>query len=176
MTMPTLMPRRALLLLLAALCLAGAGETPALAVTSNSAVQANVVKPLTLKSLQNFDMGIITLKPGLWSGATVSLSQANLLTCDPTYLTCSGATLTARYNVQGSNHMTVNITAPDVRLVNTTDSTQVLTMVVDNPGQVVLTSSGVPGVNFDLGGSITLNSTASSGDYTGTFAVTVDYQ
>ena len=50
------------------------------------------------------------------------------------------------------------------------------TLVVDNPGQLVLTSSGEPGVNFDLGGSITLSSTAASGTYQGTFNVTVDYQ
>jgi hypothetical protein len=164
------------MLLLSAMCLAAVGEAPAFAVTSSSAVQANVVKPLTLSSLQNLDMGTIMLKPGLWSGATVSLSRAGVLTCDTNYLTCSGATMTARYNVQGTNRMMVNITAPDVKLVNSTDSSQVLTMVVDNPGQVMLTSSGVPGVNFDLGGSIKLNSSAGSGDYTGTFAVTVDYQ
>ena len=32
-----------------------------------------------------------------------------------------------------------------------------LTLVVDNPGSVVLTNSGVPGVNFALGGAITLS-------------------
>ena len=162
-------------ILLPAICLI-AEAAPAAAASTSTAVQANVVKPLTLSSIQNMDLGIITLKPGVWSGATISLSRAGVLTCDAAYLTCSGATMTARYNVQGTNRMMVNITAPDVKLVNSTDSSQVLTMVVDNPGQVLLTSSGVPGVNFDLGGTITLNSSAGSGDYTGTFAVTVDYQ
>lgn len=176
MTKRPLFSGSAHLLLLLAMCLSGLGEGTAIAATSSSAVQANVVKPLTLTSLQNLDMGIIMLKPGLWSGAKISLSRTGVLTCDAAYLTCSGATMTARYNVQGTNRMMVNITAPDVNLVNSTDSSQRLTMVVDNPGQVLLTSSGVPGVDFDLGGSITLNSSAGSGDYTGTFAVTVDYQ
>ena len=154
----------------------GSAALPARAATTSSSVQANVVKPLTLASLQNLDMGILMLKPGVWSGAKVSISQAGVLTCDATYITCSGATMTARYNVQGTNKMVVNITAPNVRLVNSTDASQVLTLAVDAPKQVILTSSGVPGVDFDLGGTITLNSTAASGDYTGTFAVTVDYQ
>ena len=154
----------------------GCAAMPACAATTSSAVQANVVKPLVLASLQNLDMGIIMLKPGPWSGARISLSQGGVLTCDVAYITCSGATMTARYNVQGTNRMVVNITAPDVKLVNSTDASQVLTLVVDYPRQVVLTSSGVPGVDFDLGGTITLSSTAASGDYTGTFAVTVDYQ
>ena len=38
------------------------------------------------------------------------------------------------------------------------------------------TSSGQPGNNFDLGGTIVLDSTTATGTYRGTFAVTVDYQ
>jgi hypothetical protein len=72
--------------------------------------------------------------------------------------------------------MNVVITTPDVTLVNSTNAAQTLTMVIDSPGQVMLTSSGAPGNNFDLGGSITLSSSTASGDYTGTFNVTADYQ
>jgi spore coat protein U-like protein len=61
-------------------------------------------------------------------------------------------------------------------MVNQADPTKSLTLVVDNPGQVTLTSSGEPGNNFSLGGSITLDSTTATGTYTGTFQVTVDYQ
>ena len=60
-------------------------------------------------------------------------------------------------------------------LVNQSDSTQTLTLVTDAPASVVLTSSGIPGVNFSIGGSVTLNSTTAAGTYAGTFNVTVDY-
>ena len=76
----------------------------------------------------------------------------------------------------GTNKQTVIITAPDVTLVNQSDSTKRLTMKVDSPGKVVLTSSGMPGVEFDLGGSITLSASTAEGVYSGTFSVTVDYQ
>jgi hypothetical protein len=39
-----------------------------------------------------------------------------------------------------------------------------------------MTSSGEPGINFDLGGSITLSSATADGTYSGTMNVTVDYQ
>ena len=34
------------------------------------------VKPLVLTKLQDLDLGTVTLGPGVWSNATVSLSQA----------------------------------------------------------------------------------------------------
>lgn len=150
-------------------------SAPVEAVTQNATVTANIAKPLTLTSLQSLDLGIITLKPGSWSSATVSLTRAGIFTCNAN-LVCTGAPLVARYKVTGTNKQTVFITAPNVTLVNQADSTKSLTLVVDNPGQVVLTSSGEPGNNFDLGGSIALTPTTASGNYQGTFNVTVDYQ
>jgi len=40
---------------------------------------------------------------------------------------------------------------------------------------LVLTSSGHPGTDFSIGGSVTLNSATPAGTYVGTFNVTVDY-
>lgn len=170
------MVRRARVLLLVLACLLEVRGGAALAVTQTAAVQANVVKPLTLTWLQDFDLGTIALGPGNWSGATVTLSRAGILSCTNPKLTCTGATKTARYNVTGTNKMVVRITAPNVTLVNATNASQTLTLVVDSPGTVMLTSSGAPGNDFDLGGSITFNSTTASGNYSGKFNVTVDYQ
>jgi Domain of unknown function (DUF4402) len=149
---------------------------PAAAATQNATVTANIVKPLSLTSLQSLDLGTITLKPGTWSGATVGISRAGVFTCANTNLVCTGATQVATYNVTGTNNQTIRIAAPDVTLSNVADASKTLTLVVDNPGTVTLPSSGTKGLNFALGGSITLSSTAASGTYQGTFAVTVDYQ
>jgi len=51
---------------------------PAAAATQNASVTANVVKPLTLTALQNLDLGIIALSPGVWSSATVGISRAGV--------------------------------------------------------------------------------------------------
>lgn len=162
-------------LLLAA---AGAALLPgtAVAATQSAAVSATVLKPLTLESLQNLDLGTITLGVGSWSGATVGISRAGVFTCASANLVCTGAPRVARYKVTGSNKQVVRITAPSVTLVNQADPTKTLTMTVDAPTSVTLTSSGQPGIDFDLGGTISLSSTTATGDYLGHFNVTVDYQ
>jgi hypothetical protein len=152
-----------------------AAAAPARAATVVAAVTANNVKPLLLTKLQDLDLGSVTLGPGVWSNATVSLSQAGVLGCANANITCSGATMVSQYNVQGSNQQTVRISAPNVTMVNQSDSTQTLTLVSDAPATLYLTNSGFPGVNFSIGGSVTLNSTTAAGTYVGTFNVTVDY-
>lgn len=161
--------------LAAALSCAMLGAGPATAATQVAQVNANVVKPLTIKWIQDLDFGTIILGPGTWSGATISLSQAGALSCTNANVVCSGATAVAKYNVTGSNNMKVRISAPNVTLVNQSDPSKTLTMASNAPASVVLTSSGVPGVTFPIGGSITVNSTTPGGVYRGTFNVTVDY-
>ena len=161
--------------LIALLVCAFAGTDPANAASQVAQVNANVVKPLILTWLQNLDLGTITLAPGTWSGATVAISKAGVFSCSNANLTCTGVTQVAKYNVSGTNNTNVTITAPNVTLVNQSDSTQTLTLVVDNPGSVTLTNSGPPGTNFSLGGSIALSSSTAGGVYVGTFNVTVNY-
>jgi hypothetical protein len=148
---------------------------PARAATVMASVTANNVKPLVITKLQDLNLGAVTLGPGTWTAATVSLSQGGVLGCTNANLVCSGATIVAQYNLQGSNQQTVRISAPNVTLTNQSDSSRTLTLVTDAPATVYLTNSGAPGVNFSIGGSITLNSTTAAGTYVGTFNVTVDY-
>ena len=171
MLSPARLCSRALAGLLCSLWIAA----PASAATQTAQVSANVVKPVVVKWLQDLDFGTITIALGTWSNATVTLSQAGVLTCTNTNLTCSGATKVAKYNVQGSNNQTVRISAPNVTLVNQADSTKTLTLVPNAPATVALTSSGAPGTDFSIGGAITLNSATAGGTYAGTFNVTVDY-
>ena len=154
--------------------------TPAFAAPTppnqNATATARIIKPLTLTWVQDLDLGTILLSgPGAWSGAVVGVSQAGVLSCVNPNVTCSGAVQAARYNVRGTNNQVVTITAPNVTLTNANDPTQTLLMTVSSPGTVTLTSSGVPGDDFDLGGSITVDSTTVDGVYSGLFDVTVDY-
>jgi hypothetical protein len=160
-------------MLLVGLLLATA--TPARAATVMAQVTANNVKPLLLTKLTDLDLGSVTLGPGVWSNATIALSQGGVLSCANANVTCSGATAVASYNVQGSNQQTVHISAPNVTMVNQSDSTQTLTMTTDAPAGIILTNSGFPGVNFSIGGSVTISSATQAGTYVGTFNVTVDY-
>jgi len=148
---------------------------PVHAATVMAQVTANNVKPLLLTKLGDLDLGSVTLGTGVWSNATVSLSQGGVLSCANANITCTGTTAVAQYNVQGSNQQTVRISAPNVTMVNQSDSTQTLTLVTNAPASVVLTNSGFPGVNFSIGGSVTISSATQAGTYVGTFNVTVDY-
>lgn len=145
------------------------------AATQNASVNASASKPLILTKLQDLDLGTVTLGTGVWSNATVSLSRTGVFSCGSANLICTGAPAVAQYNVQGSNQQTVRISAPNVTLVSQSDPTQTLLLTVDSQGTIILPNSGSPGINFSLGGSVTLSSTTSGGIYVGTFNVTVDY-
>jgi len=145
------------------------------AVTQSASVNAQVVKPLTLTALQDLNLGTVALGSGSWSGASVGISQAGVFTCS-LKVTCTGTAQVAQFNVTGTNKMVVLISAPNVTLVNQNNSTQTLSLIVDSPGQVTLPNTGQQGINFNVGGSITLSSTTVGGTYRGTIDVTVDYQ
>lgn len=147
---------------------------PAFAAKITAPAAAKVVKPLVLNRVQDFDLGTVLISNGAFSGATVRLSRTGVFTCAAP-LTCSGARQVAIYNVAGSNNTTVRVTTPDVILVNQSDSTKTLRLTIDSPGTVTFTNSAPRGVDFQLGGSITLDSNVIPGTYQGTFNVTVDY-
>ena len=161
-------------IVVALLCLAPLAD-PARAATAMAQVTANNVKPLLLTKLQDLDLGTVTLGTGIWSNATVALSQAGVLSCANANITCTGATSVAQYNVQGSKQQAVQISAPNVTLVNQSDSTKTLTLVTDAPASLVLANSGFPGSDFSIGGRVTIDSNTAAGTYVGTFNVTVDY-
>ena len=144
--------------------------------TTTVTVKASVVKPLTLTTKQNLDLGTIILTGGTWSNATISVSQAGVRTCTNANVTCSGAVLPATFNIAGTNKQTVQIFAPAVTLVNQSDSTQTLVMTLSAPATIAIPNSGNPGIDFSVGGSITVSSSTAGGLYSGTMNVTVDYQ
>jgi spore coat protein U-like protein len=148
---------------------------PVGAATVTAAVNATVNKPLVLTKVQNLDFGTVTLGPGAWSNAKISISQAGTLTCGSANVVCSGVPMAATYNVQGSKQQAVQISAPNVTLVNQSNSAQTLTLVTDAPSSITLANSGFPGSNFSVGGSITISSSTPAGTYVGTMNVTVNY-
>ena len=168
--------RRHIILALCATAFAAkAGAAPPSA-TVVVPVRASVLKPLMLTALQDLDVGTIVLGPGTWSGATVSVSQTGVLTCTNPNLTCSGTTRSASYRVTGSNKETILIAAPNVTLTNQADSSKTLQLVPVKPASVTLPNSGNQGVEFGVGGTITLSSSTADGLYVGTLNVTIDYQ
>jgi hypothetical protein len=142
----------------------------------NATATARIVKPLTLNWVQDLNLGTVLLSgAGAWSGAVVSIAHDGTFSCASTNVVCSGTTQVARYRVTGTNRQQVTITAPNVTLTNANNAAQTLVMAVSNPGTVTLPNAGNTGIEFPLGGSITVDSTTGDGVYTGNFNVTVDY-
>ena len=158
--------------MLVAAMLALLQSAPAEAGTANAVVKAGLIKPLALTAKQDFDFGQIIL-PLSGSAVTISVSQAGVRTC-PAPASCNGLAKQAIFNVQGSNQQIVKISAPSINLTNAAGNTLLFTPIA--PATVTLTNSGNPGLDFNIGGSITVSSTTPDGNYTGTLVVTADYQ
>ena len=153
--------------------------TPALAApvpaTPKAKASAKIVRPLTLAAIQNLNFGTIVVGT-LTVAQTVAVSQAGVLSGCTGALICSGTVAQARYNVTGTNNMTVNIASTASNLTNTTSGgSETLAFTPSAPATVLLTNSGAPGNNFNVGGSISIAPATVDGLYVGNIEVTVDY-
>jgi hypothetical protein len=137
--------------------------------------RARIVKPLVLTRVANLDVDTITLGPLPPAAETVAMSQLGVVTCGSGGLTCSGTPVAAEYNVTGTNNQVVQIVAVASSLTNANDATT-LSFTPDAPATATLPNSGTTGINFNLGGSITILPATTDGVYTGNIDVTVDYQ
>lgn len=145
--------------------------TPASAANISAVTSVNVVKPVKLTKLQDIDFGTLTFADFTGS-RTIALSRAGAVTCAAD-IVCSGATRQARFNVSGSNRLTVLLTYSGGTLSNGTDS---IPFTADGPATLTMPNSGAQGTNFDVGGSLSVSSALVGGIYTGTMTVTAEYQ
>lgn len=151
-------------------------STPALAVTpaSQATATAKIFKPLTITKTQDLDFGTIVLAGAAFAGESVAMNTSGVVTCGTTAgdLTCSGAPKPATYALAGTANANVTITSPGFNLAN---GAATLPFVPNFAGTVTLDPTGA--YNLSLGGTISgLSNTTPDGVYTGTFAVTADYQ
>ncbi len=73
------------------------------------------------------------------------ISRAGAFSCTSANVDVQRRDAVAQYNVQGSNKQTVRITAPNVTLVNQSDSSKTLTLVTDAPATLLLDQLRHPG-------------------------------
>ncbi len=145
--------------------------------TTQATANARIVKPLTLDSARDLDLGTIVLSGTGAYTQTVGITQAGVFSCGGANLTCSGTQQTAQYTATGTQGQTLTVAGSStIPLVNQTQSSPDLTLTVAYPaaGTVVLDSTGA--VTFDVGGSISVSDTTADGVYQGSFDVTADYQ
>jgi hypothetical protein len=132
---------------------------------------ARIIRPLTLTATGSLDFGTIVMN-GVTANRTVTLNADTSITC-ATELVCDLNGTVPTYNVRGTNGQVVNIIKNNSTLNGSNGGTLTLTPV--GAASVLLTNSGAPGVDFAIGGSITISPTQADGVYTGTVDVQVDY-
>ena len=149
--------------------------TPAAAVSpaTQATATARIYKPLQISFVQNLDLGTLVLASGTWSSQVINMDQTGALTGCGANVTCTGTPVPAKYHLVGTDNAIVKITSLPFNLTGP----GTIAFTPNAPATVNLGGTGsTTGVDFSIGGSITLDSTTPDGVYTGVFAVTADYQ
>ena len=158
-----------------ALTAAPAIAASATSVSANPQAQAHarILRPLSLISKQDLDLGTIALA-GRSVSTTVGIAKDGTWSCDTTKVTCSGTHQVATYNVAGTNNRVVTVAVSNVTM---TSGANCLLLTVDAPPTVNLGATPAPPASTSaVGGSVAFTDTTPDGVYTGTFDVTADYQ
>lgn len=161
--------------LAAAATLIAAPAFAAAPVTQSATAKAKILKALTLNKVGELNFGTVVI--GSTAGTeTVTIADDGSRTCglaSGSQLVCSDPSSAIKFTVTGSNNQLVDIDVESVTLDNGAGGTIPVNIVV--PANVTLTSSGVPGNDFYVSGSIDVSAATPEGDYIDTFDVTVQY-
>lgn len=174
-----------------AIALAGLASTAAQAATTTATIKASVLKPVQLTGGGTIDFGtILTPSAGTFSGTfSIAAGASQTGTFCAAGFSCSGTPAAAMFNIQGTNKTNIGLNIPltvTLTLQNYTGTAPTPTIVINttnsvsaNNGTGIYTmqvpNSGVPGLDFYVGGSMTINQATVGGAYQGTFTVTADY-
>src|SRR4051812_11984595 len=145
------------------------------AATTPATANAKIYKPLILTANRNLDLGTIVMGTLPVGGEKVTLTAAGGFTCGLGNLTCSGTPVTAQYNVKGTNNANVRILVGSTSLTGSLGGTVAFTALAPSPANVTMPNSGNAGIDFTVGGEITVLPATLEGVYTGSMDVTVDY-
>ena len=144
----------------------------ALAVDVETDAGAKIVSPLQISNLTALYFG--TIAPSLSAGDTVIVSPTGAKTCGAE-LTCLTEDHTAaRFNVTGEADASYTIDLPtSIQISNGAGSN----MTVNNFTGSKSNGTLVAGEDdFTVGGTLAVAANQATGEYTGTFTVTVEYQ
>jgi Mat/Ecp fimbriae major subunit len=148
------------------------GATSAHAASATGTAKAKILRQITLTNTS--DLEFATVISGA-NASTVAVSTSGAVTCGAN-LTCTGTTTAANFNVQGTNNAVVLVGGDaSVTLNGSLGGTMSATLDY-SATSVTLANSGPTGGSFQVGGTLSVGVNQASGDYTGTFNVTANYQ
>lgn len=146
----------------------GMGATAANAATASATAKAKILRQVTVTNTSDLQFGTIVTGT---AASTVIVSSAGARTCG-TGLICSGAFTAAGFNVTGTTGQVVTVSVPaSVTLASGTNS-MTASLSSSNSTLTLAANAG----SFSVGGTLSVGANQADGDYSGTFAATVDYQ
>ena len=157
----------------AAIAAASLSATAAQAASATGQAKAKILRQITLTNTS--DLQFATIISGA-SASSVAVSTAGAATCGAN-LTCTGTTAAANFDIQGSNNAVV-LVGGDASVTLTGDLGGTMGATLDySASSVTLTAGpGSVGGSFQVGGTLSVGANQNSGNYTGTFNVTANYQ
>jgi Mat/Ecp fimbriae major subunit len=143
------------------------------AASATGEAKARILRQLTLTNTS--DLQFATIISGA-TASTVAVSTAGAATCGPN-LVCTGTTTAANFDLQGSNNAVVLVGGDaSVTLNGSLGGTMTATLDYSTNSVTLTQGPGTVGGSFQVGGTLSVGANQTSGDYTGTFNVTADYQ
>lgn len=143
------------------------------AASATGQAKARILRQITLTNTSDLQFATII------SGATassVAVSTAGAATCGPN-LVCTGTTTAANFDIQGTNNAVVLVGGDaSVTLNGSLGGTMNATLDYSTNSLTLTAGPGTVGGSFQVGGTLSVGANQNSGDYTGTFNVTADYQ
>lgn len=148
-------------------------STAAYAASATGQARARILRQITLTNTA--DLQFATIISGA-SASTVVVSTAGAATCGAT-LVCTGTTTAANFDIQGTNNAVVLVGGDaSVTLTGSLGGTMGATLDYSTNSVTLTNGPGTVGGSFQVGGTLSVGANQTSGDYTGTFNVTADYQ
>jgi hypothetical protein len=146
----------------------GFSASAANAATASADATATILAQVSVAKDTDLAFGTIAIGT---SGGTVAISTAGARACG-TGLVCSGTVGAAGFTITGVSGQNVGISVPaSVSLSDGGTNTMSASLT---SSASTLTLDGTD--NFSVGGTLTVGAAQAAGAYTGTFAVTVNYQ
>lgn len=157
--------------LLGAMAAVAMASTGAQAATQTATAEVDIVAAVQLAINDTLDFGIIA--SGGSASTVIMPTASNTRTCG-TGLTCVGTAQRGRFTVSGATTgYVVAINVPTSTLLSAGGGNTMSVSLV--PSTTSFPSTGVP-VEFFVGGTLSVGANQAAGNYTGTYAVTADYQ
>jgi Mat/Ecp fimbriae major subunit len=150
-------------------------NTTALAASATANATATIVQAITIA--KTADLGFGSVAPSA-TGGNVTVSTADTRTACTGGQFCSGTVTSGGFSVAGAPSFAYAITLP-ASAITITRVSGTETMSVSTFGHGAGASpalSAVGAASFKVGGTLAVGANQVAGTYTGTFAVSVDYQ